>query len=321
MNRTPATNQAARTSADIVAELDTDDRIEASERNLKRQQTALDLAKVKRDVIAKYSPDKTTKGSDVDVARKHLDELAKQAGVELETRKIKKLENQIAACRLVAPIDGPVVYANDPNRRFGPTAIEEGATVRERQKIFSIPDLGGSMQVLVKVPESMVDQVARGLRGRIKVDAFPQETLAGLVSEVAALPDTQQLFERTQKVYSTRVKIGNGPAGLRPGMTAQVEILVADLDNVLSVPTQAVLRRDDKFQVAVKTADGRFVRRDVIVGAENEKSIEIKKGIEPGDRVALNPLALLTDPERKAIDDQSKSATSPGAPARAKGKR
>ncbi len=61
-----------------------------------------------------------------------------------------------------------LVYANDP---IPPPPddlpqIEEGATVRERQKIFSVPDLSGPMQVNTKVPESQVDKLSRNMKAR-----------------------------------------------------------------------------------------------------------------------------------------------------------
>ena len=70
---------------------------------------------------------------------------------ELEQSKVKKLERQIEACTLKASMDGMLVLANDPSRFFGGRPqIEEGATVRERQKIFSVIDLersdGGEYQ-------------------------------------------------------------------------------------------------------------------------------------------------------------------------------
>src|SRR5262249_3801628 len=162
-----------------------------------------------------------------------------------------------------------VVYARD-SFRTEPTAIEEGATVRERQLIFRIHDIDEPMQVLVRVPEPMIDQIGRGLKAQVKVDAFPDEMLAGVVGDVAPLPNPTNFFDRG-KVYSTRVKIDKGPAGLRPGMTAQVEIVVAERDNVLRVPAEAVLRYDDKDHLAVKKPDGTFERREVVLGISNGK--------------------------------------------------
>src|SRR5262249_36721591 len=165
------------------------------------------------------------------------DELAKQASLQLEKDKASKLRRQIAACTMVAGRDGFLVHANDP-RFTNKLAIKQGATVRERQIIFRIDDLDGPMLVTTKIPEPMVDKLKLGLRARIRVDAFPAGVFTGLVSEVALLPDPTGYFDRDLKVYSTRVKFGANPAaqvsGLRPGMTADVEILVAELHDVLT---------------------------------------------------------------------------------------
>ncbi len=215
-----------------------------------------------------------------------------------------------------------VVYANDPTRAFNRNQpqIEEGSTVRERQKIFSLPDLKGSMRVNTKVPESFVDQVRQGLRARIEIDAFPGESLAGVVNDVSPLPDSPNLFNVERKVYTTHVNMGHGPKGLRPGMNAHVEILVTELDNVISLPFKAVVRLDDKTQVAVKKPDGGFVWREVTLGLSTDKVVEIKTGLEKGDLVALDPLPLLTDEQRQKIAVPAQPADRSGVPRKATGK-
>ena len=109
-------------------------------------------AEGKVEVLAKYTRVKMIKQLESEVKKAHSDELAKQAIWELETGKERKLEKQIAHCTLRAPIDGCVQYASVDNRGMA-VAIEEGATVRERQKIVSILDFDGPLQIAVKVPE------------------------------------------------------------------------------------------------------------------------------------------------------------------------
>ncbi|MFI5457215.1 MAG: sigma-70 family RNA polymerase sigma factor [Isosphaerales bacterium] len=313
LNDAVAASKRGSTPADIVAELDIEDRIEATELALQREKMALDLAKAKRELLEKYTLGKITKEHEVDVYRKRADELARKANHELAISKKVKLERQIAACTLVARGDGLLVYADFPNQR---PSIEEGATVRERQKIFSLPDLS-QMQVHAMVPESMVDQLKLGMRTRIEVDAFPGEMLDGLVSSVAPRPDASIFFARDQKLYTTKVKLARGPANLRPGMNAHVEILIAELDNVLTVPVQALLHYDGKYQVAVKKTDGGFVWREVTLGLANDKLVEIKKGIERGEPVSLDPRSLLTEKEREKIGVPTKPATSSSVPRKA----
>ena len=81
------------------------------------------------------------------------------------------------------------------------------------------------MQLDVKVHERAIDQIERGLKVRIKFDAFPGELVTGTVREVAVLPDPIFFFHGWVKTYTAKVQIGHAPAGLRPGMTAEVEIL------------------------------------------------------------------------------------------------
>ena len=157
-------------------------------------------------MLEKYTKDKTIKELESEVEKAHSDELAKQETWELEKDKEAKLEKQIENCKLLAPGDGIVVYANDPSRFGGSNQpqIEEGATVRERQKIFSLPDIT-KMQVNTKVHESMVDRIEPGLRARIRVDAFADEELTGTVvrRRPPARPD-QLLQLRHQGLHHPR---------------------------------------------------------------------------------------------------------------------
>ena len=218
-----------------------------------------------------------------------------------ERTKEAKLEKQIINCKLFAPGDGIVVYANDPQRSFGSNApqIEEGATVRERQKIFSLPDIT-RMQVNTKVHESQIDKITPGMKARIRVDAFSETELAGTVLDVAPLPDPTSFFSSDVKVYTTRVKIDNPLTGLRPGMNAEVTILVDRKENVLSVPVQAILEYSGKDHLAVRTPNG-YDRREVELGATNDKFVEVTKGITPGAVVALNPLTLISENEKREL--------------------
>ena len=210
--------------------------------------------------------------------------------MQLEQDKAARLERQIKHCVLLAPAEGAVIYANDPTRFGGANRvqIEEGATVRERQKIFSIVDLNGPMRVRARVKESMVSRVGSRQKARIKVDAFSGQTLNGVVTQVAPLPDPQTLFDASQKVYTTHIRIVDGPKGVRPGLSAEVEIPIIERDDVLTVPRTAVLHYDDKDHVAVKTPGG-FEWREVTPGEADDASFEIKGDSGAASRSSSNP--------------------------------
>jgi HlyD family secretion protein len=297
----------------IVAMLDLDDRIDAAEMAIPREKAALEVAQTRLKVLEKFTFDKTMRGLESEVEKTRSNELIRQATWELEKNKEAKLRRQIASCKLLAPSDGIVVYANPP-------WTHEGATVRERQKIFSIPDFD-AFNVNVKVHESMVDRVVTawkttGLKARVTVDAFPDETLTGVVTEVAPLPDPVSNITADAKVYSTRVKLDKSPAGLRPGMTARAEMLITQLDSVLAVPVQAVFMSNGKEHVSVKTPNGRFEQRVVTLGVSDDKVVEVKQGLKAGESVALNPIALMSAEEKRALTIQP----TPPEPPKAKAK-
>lgn len=278
---------------------------------LDRAGFSLEQAQTKLEVLTKYTKGKTVKELESEVEKARSDELAKEATFSLEKTKESKLRRQIKNCKIVAPNDGLVVYANDPGRGMGQQTpqIEEGATVRERQKIFSLPDIT-KMQVNTKIHESMIDRVTPGLRGRIKVDAFPDETLTGVVAEIKPLPDPSSWFSSDIKVYTSLITIEKVPNGVRPGMNAQVEILVTQLDNVLAVPVQAVLAYKGKDHIAVRGPEGKFEVRDATLGISNDKLVEVKTGLKAGDLVALNPASLMSEEEkREAFGSSSKDAS------------
>ena len=93
-------------------------------------------------------------------------------------------------------------------------------------------------------------------------------------------------------------------------MTARVEILVSELDNVLSVPVEAIVRYDDKDHVAVKKPDGGFEWREVTLGVSNDQDVEVKQGIKAGEQVAVKPLDLLTEQQKREMRN---SPTPPAA--------
>ena len=273
----------------------------SEELNYQKANFALEQAESKLNVLENYTKAKTIKELRSDVEKAKSDELAKEQTFQLEKTKEAKLVKQIENCKLFAPGDGIVVYANDPMKSFGNNQpqIEEGATVRERQKIFSLPDIG-RMQVNTKVHESKIDKIERGMRAKIRVDAFSEKELSGTVTDVAPLPDPTSFFSSDIKVYTTKVRIDNPLPGLRPGMNAEVTILVSRKENVLSVPMEAVLEYGGKDHLAVRTPTG-YERREVELGENNDKFVEVTKGLTAGSIVALNPVALISEEEKREL--------------------
>jgi multidrug efflux pump subunit AcrA (membrane-fusion protein) len=172
--------------------------------------------------------------------------------------------------------------------------IQPGGMAHFRQTLFSLPDLG-KMQVKVKIHESMVKKIAKGMKTEIRVDAYQDGVLHGTVESVATLADSMGPWDdRGVKEYVTIVKVEDLPlsAGLKPGMTAEVKIFAKDISNVLMVPVQAVSQREHTHYAYVVGPRG-IDRREVTVGENNEKFVEVTGGLDEGERVALDARARI----------------------------
>ena len=203
------------------------------------------------------------------------------------------VNEQIELATIIAQRPGLVVYgaADQNSMRFrsnSQEAIQEGATVRERQSILTIPDMR-EMAVKVNIHESAVQRVAVGQPVKVSVDAFPDEQLTGVVIKVAVVADSANSFMNPDlKVYPTTIKIDGTHDWLRPGMSAEIDILVQSLEDVVYVPIQAVTYFDDERVVYVSNR-GRTERREIEVGTFSDSYIEIRSGLEAGEEVLLLP--------------------------------
>lgn len=229
----------------------------------------------------------------------------------VQTQQRKDLAEQLGKCTMIAEQRGLVIYGGgeDGGRYGSQEPIREGATVRERQTIITIPDLT-HMAVNVKIHESYINKIKIGQKARVTVDAFPELRLGGEVAKMAVLPDSQDRWMNPDmKIYPTKINITEPCNWVKPGMSAKVEILVTTLTNVVYVPIQAVSPGDGKTVCYVAGAF-KPERREVETGEFNEEFIEIKKGLKEGERV------LLRLPDGIETDVPEENNTPPAPPSR-----
>jgi multidrug efflux pump subunit AcrA (membrane-fusion protein) len=266
--------------------------LEADQFAVERSNLELDSAKTAKTVLEKYTKAKTI--ITLEAARDAAEARSRSetAATNLEKVRMDRLEAQLADCVINAPANGMAIWANQQGgrRRQETPAIEEGALVREQQTIIRLPDLT-KMQVKVTVHETKVDEIKPGLPATITI---LDRDLSGKVVAVANQPEAGSWYATDVKEYSTTVSIDGEATGLKPGMTAEVEILIAEMRDVLMVPVQAVVEQRGDFYCWVQTGDGPE-RRPVVMGATNDTMIEIKDGVSDGDDVILNPRALISE--------------------------
>lgn len=237
---------------------------------------------------------------------------------EVQSRQRKDLQEQLEKCTLVAKKSGLVVYGSgrdDGVYYGGEERVREGATVRERQAIITIPDMT-QMAVNVKIHESYIKKVKKGLKARITVDAFPDEVLTGEITRVAVLPDSQNRWMSPDlKVYVTTIAIDGTHDWVKPGMSAKVEILVNKLADVVYIPVQAVLPDNGK-QICYVAGGFKPERREIQIGEFTDEFIEVKSGLREGEKVLLRmPDGIESRPGEK---ESTPPPTAPEAVATAK---
>lgn len=265
----------------------TPQQLEAQKSAVARAELDLGTAEIALDVLTRFTKPKmvTELESIRDAAEARRD--SEQASLELEQSKLERLSSQLEKCVLTAPKAGLVIYANERNRDRE-SEIREGAKVTEGKTILRLPDLS-KMRVDVEVHEAKVDKIRVGMKARIRVQG---REFTGAVTAVANRPESS--WYSTIKKYLVQVRIDGKTEDLRPGFTAEAEIIVADLEDVIAVPVAAVIEQAGTFVCAIRSGDA-VERRVVTLGQGNDRLVEITSGLEQGDVLLLNPRAALGD--------------------------
>ncbi len=274
--------------------------VEADEFAVQRAQLDLDAAKTAKSVLEKFSKAKMLKELEGKRDSAKARERSEDANVELEKGKLDKLTNQLAKTVIRAPQNGMVVYYKESSR-FGSSQaqITEGAVVREAQTLIQLPDLK-RMQAKVPIHESKVEVVRSGMRALLKV---LDKELQGSVVMVANQPESKSFFQAQVKEYPAIVKIESDTHSLRPGMTADVEILVADLHDVLTVPVASVVDIGGKHYCWVQKG-GQTEKRPLVLGQTNDKFVEVKDGVAEDELIIMNPRTVVADARAEEKSDR-----------------
>lgn len=294
-------------------------------------QLAVDALNLLRDYTHKRSKDELA--ANVEQTERSLDRVKRkaaanivQAEAELRAKeseynrqqlRLEKLDAQIANCRIVAPSGGMVVYATTGrgNWRRDDEPLEEGQSVRERQELIHLPTTG-SMMAEVQIHESSLKKVQLGQRVDVTIDALPGRHFTGSVTKISPLPDGRSSWLNPDlKEYPAEIDLTGTLEGVRTGMSCRAEIIVAQLDDVVYVPVQAVVRIGRTPTVYVLARDGTFEPRAVEVGFDNNQMIHVESGLAEGEVVSLAPplrdatLFLEDLPEEGAPSAEAPSGT------------
>lgn len=184
-----------------------------------------------------------------------------------------------------APKAGLVVFEKSEDFRNEP--IGEGILVRERQPLISLPDVS-QMKVRINIYENQVSLVKPGMRAFINLDALPDQRFLGEVTSIASMPDPSRDGNPNFRVYKAEVLVKDKLPDIKPGITARVDVLIAELQDVIKVPLQAVVGIGDR-QFCFVDKSGSLTPVPVDVGLFDNDFVQITKGLNPGDMITLAP--------------------------------
>lgn len=254
-----------------------------------KNKTMLEEAMGMKERLEQFTAPRILKELQARIEAVRTDFYAIQKAYQLEIDREKKLEEMIANCKLLAPRDGIVVYANESNM-WGRTEaqIAEGATVREGQAVFKVPN-PTRMLVKAQINESKISYIRKGQKTQILVDAFPEKPLIGTVTEITAIPAPPKGFSTDIRAYVATVTIDTGGFdGLRPGMAAEVAFDVTTMDNSLRLPVESIMFVNEKPFVAVPFGNS-FQWREVEIGLMNESYAEVRSGVTANEPIVAMP--------------------------------
>ncbi|MEM7476895.1 MAG: hypothetical protein AAF483_18070, partial [Planctomycetota bacterium] len=191
---------------------------------------------------------------------------------------------ELQYCVLLADRDGLVIHPNAAKWETAPVA--EGTRVYKDQVLLLMPDLK-KMRVKLGVHESLVKRVVLGQETRV---VLTEGILDGSVSEVASIAKPAGWWTGNQVRYDTYISLPPRE-GLRPGMSAEVEIKVAEYKNELLVPVAAIVESESGTFCWVQGSGG-LQRRKITLGDSNDVFSIVTEGLDEGDEVFLNPAAF-----------------------------
>jgi HlyD family secretion protein len=178
--------------------------------------------------------------------------------------------DQLSKTRLFATMDGVVTKLN---KEQGEIAI--GATFSE-DVILIVSDLS-VMESVIEVDENEVVGISIGDTAAVELDAFPDTTFKGVVTEIANSAITKGLGTQEQVTsFKVTITIKNADERFRPGMSTTVDIYTEKMDDVLRVPIQSVtVREKDRLTQKKKVEDHPDEKQEQVNKKEKEEMVEV----------------------------------------------
>lgn len=231
------------------------------------------LTRIKKLNRSKYSADSELESAQRDYDNAVVQKALREAEVQQAQAALDQAEIDLKYTKIVSPVDGIVVSKE----------VEVGQTVAasfQTPTLFNVAEDLTKMQIETSVVEADISKVKEGQTVEFSVDSYPDETFYGVVTQVR----NEAITTSNVVTYEVIIEIDNKDLKLKPGMTANVEIITAEKQGVFLVPNKAlrffvqdssgeVQRYKDKGIWVLE--NGQPVRLSITVGVADDDKSEI----------------------------------------------
>lgn len=224
------------------------------------------------------------------IAQKELQDLeaaAEQARLELQSaeEQLRIVEqsgvsSQVRSLEVIAPAAGVVIRLGAEE---GESVLAGTMTLGGGTELVTIADLS-SLMIDATVNEVDIGKVAVGQSVTITIDAYPNDDWQGRISHIAPAARIEQ--DTRVRVFDVEVEVVNPDERLRPGMTANIDIIGERREDVLTIPVEAVFRQDGD-DIVYRIENSQAVATRVTLGLVDLARAEVIDGVAEGELVAL----------------------------------
>ena len=293
-------------AGDVIAELDRTNlmsELSSAKASLNSAQSELDYQK------ANYERYKTLHEKGLISANEYeqvrLSFIKAQQTLTNHKENVKKAQTNLGYATITSPIDGVVLSK----------AVEEGQTVASSfntPTLFTIAKDLTDMRVIANVDEADIGEVKEGQRVTFTVDAFPEDTFQGFVSQVRQ----EAAAESNVVTYEVVISAPNEDLKLKPGLTANVNIFTLEMKDILTIPNKALRFTPNEAMLSegetIQNAEGKtkvWVKEGSVLkampvktGLTNGTLTQVLEGLAPGTEIITEIQVVMPEGEQKQMN-------------------
>ncbi len=244
--------------------------VDVEENNIKYYKKALN--RISKLNASKYSTEKDLEAAERDYDNAVAQLALEQAQVKQAQASLNSAQTELSYTEIKAPVDGIVISK----------AVEVGQTVAasfETPELFSVAEDLTKMQIEASVVEADIAKVKEGQKVRFTVDSYADDYFYGTVTQVR----NEAITTSNVVTYTVVIGIDNSDMKLKPGMTANVEIITAEEKDVMLVPNQAL-----RFYIDDSDNAKRYKDRGVwIIKNGHPERVTVKIGVSDDDNTQI----------------------------------